>query len=60
MKRYEYHCTMYDASGARIGSFSVRAATLGEALDTAGRNIEVKIRPDEPELRIVRGIQCEV
>lgn len=49
---YRYHCEPYDAAGKRIGGFVVEGGNMTEALFKASGNIEVRLRPDQHELRV--------
>lgn len=50
----DFYCEAFDSNGTRIGSFTVTAATMSEALTKAGKNIEVAVRPEQHEMRISR------
>ncbi len=49
-----YHVEALDEAGQRIGGFEVRGADMGAALARAARNIEVRLRPEQPRMTITR------
>lgn len=52
MTEISYHCEAFEEDGRRIGGFEVRAETMGAALEKASKNIEVRIRPTQFEMRV--------
>lgn len=50
--RTRYHCEAYNEDGKRIGGFVVLGGNMTEALFKASSNIEVRLRPDQHELRV--------
>lgn len=48
----QYHCEAYNEDGKRIGGFVVEALNMQDALFKASVNIEVRLRPDQHELRV--------
>lgn len=55
----QYYVSCHDVTGKQIGSFTVRAALMAQALEFAATNIEVILRPGQYEVRVRQFVERE-